>query len=86
MATSEILHDDYAIYRKDREPRTGGGVMVAVKSSSFISSRDVDIKTDIEVVSTELVTTSKLKYVICCCYRPPNTDQSWLEKFNLTRS
>ena len=82
VANTEILHDDYAIYRKDREPRTGGGVMVAVKSSSFISSRNVDIETDNEVVSTELVTSSKLKYVICCCYRPPNADQSWLEKFN----
>jgi hypothetical protein len=56
--------------------------MVAVKSSYFISSRDVDIEADIEVVSTELVTSSKLKYVICCCYRLPNADQSWLEIFN----
>jgi hypothetical protein len=56
--------------------------MVAVKSSSFISSRNADTETDIEVASTELVTSSKLKYVICCCYRPPNADQSWLEKPN----
>ena len=33
IANTEILHDDYAIYRKDREPRTGGGVMVAVKGA-----------------------------------------------------
>ena len=85
ITSTEILHDDYAIDRKDREPRTRGGVMMAVKSSSFISSRDVHIETDIEVVSTELVTSSKLKFVICCCYRPPNADQSWLEKFNIRR-
>ena len=60
VANTEILHDDYAIYRKDREPRTGGGVMVAVKSSSFISSRDVYIKTDIEVVRIDR-TCHKLK-------------------------
>lgn len=58
--------------------------MLAVKSSSFISSREiVDLKADIEVISTELITNSKLKFVICCCYRPPNADHSWLEKFNL---
>jgi hypothetical protein len=55
VANTEILHDDYAIYRKDREPRTGGAVMVAVKSSSFISSRDVDIETDIEVVVAAII-------------------------------
>ena len=56
--------------------------MVAVKTSSFVSSCDVNIETDIEVVSAELVTRSKLKDVICCCYRPANAGQSWLENFN----
>ena len=82
IANTEILHDDYAIYRKDRQPRTGGDVMMVVKTNSFISSCDEDIETDIEVVSAELVTRSKLKYVICCCYRPPKAGQSWLENFN----
>lgn len=83
IENTEILHNEYSIYRNDRESRAGGGVMLAVKSSSFISSREVvDLKADIEVISTELITNSKLKFVICCCYRPPNADHSWLEKFN----
>jgi exonuclease III len=84
IANAEILHNDYAIYRNDRKCRAGGGVMVAVKPSSFISSRELsDIKTDLEVISAELISSSKLKFVICCCYRPPNAKQSWTEKFNL---
>ena len=35
------------------------------------------------MISTELITSSRLKIAICCCYRPPNAEQSWIEKFNL---
>ena len=35
------------------------------------------------MISTELITSSRLKIAICCCYRQPNAEQSWIEKFNL---
>ena len=57
--------------------------MLAVKASSFNSSREIeDFNGNIEVVSCEIITNSNLKYAICCCYRPPNVDSSWLEEFN----
>ena len=34
----EILHSGYTVYRKDRINRTGGGVLVAMKSASFMST------------------------------------------------
>ena len=79
----EILNNSYYVYRKDWETRQGGGVMLAVKASSFISSKEIeDINVNIEVMSCEITTNSNLKYAICCCYRPPNVGTSWLEEFN----
>ncbi|CAB4025118.1 Hypothetical predicted protein [Paramuricea clavata] len=37
---------------------------------------------DLEVTSVEIITHSKLKLLICCCYRPPNAEKIWLDKFN----
>ena len=55
----EILNNSYTIYRKDRITRQGGGVMLAVKASSFNSSREIeDFNGNIEVVSCEIITNS----------------------------
>ena len=79
----EILKNSYSVYRKDRKTRQGGGVMLAVKASSFITSKEIeDINVNIEVMSCEITVNSNLRYAICCCYRPPNVDASWLEEFN----
>jgi exonuclease III len=67
---AEILPTGYSIYRKDRKMRNGGGVLLAIKSD------------DLEVTSVEIITHSKLKLLICCCYRPPNAEKIWLDKFN----
>ena len=34
------------------------------------------------MTSVEIITHSKLKLLICCCYRPPNAEKIWLDKFN----
>ena len=53
----EILNNSYTIYRKDRITRQGDGVMLAVKASSFNSSREIeDFNGNIEVVSCEIIT------------------------------
>ena len=69
---SEILPEDYFIVRNDRETH-GGGVLSAIKSSSFKLAREIFIETDIEICFAEIAT--------CCC-RPPNSDGTWLEKLN----
>ena len=33
----ELLNDDYIIFRKDRESRRAGGVLIAIRDSSFTS-------------------------------------------------
>ena len=80
----EILNNSYSVYRKDRKTRQGGGVMLAVKASFFISLKEIeDINVNIEVMSCEITTNSNLKYAICCCDRPPNVDASWFGRIQL---
>ena len=74
---AEILPTGYSIYRKDRKTHNGGGVLLAIKSGSFNSSRELVNPTDLEVTSLEIITHSKLKLLICCCYRPPNAEKIW---------
>ena len=78
---SEILNSDYTILRKDRETR-GGGVLLAIKSDSFKSVREVHQNQYLEIISAEITTSSNSRLLICSCYRPPNADQNWLNNFN----
>ena len=78
---AEILHAGYTIFRNDRKSR-GGGVLLAVKSSSFMSIREIKQNCDIEVTVAELTTALDTKLLVASCYRPPNEDKTWLERFN----
>ena len=83
IENSEILPwNDYTIYRKDRQTRAGG--VLALKSSSFSSSREIVNDSDLELVAVELKTTCKQKYLACYLYKPPqNMNRQWLDEFNL---
>ena len=71
----EILPTGYTIYSRDRETRAGG-VFLAVKSDSFITSCEVEIlRSDLEVISVELITASKHKLLVCCAYSPRELDR-----------
>ena len=61
ILNSELLHDGYAIYRKDRDARRAGGVLIAVKTNSFKSVKQFTppIGTEnLEIVSAELTSIS----------------------------
>ena len=53
-----LIHDYaswYATYRNDRISWTADGVILAIKSNSLISPREIDnLKTNIDVISTEI--------------------------------
>lgn len=86
IENNELLPSGYNIYRKDRDLRAGGGVLLAVKENSFASSQiAIDLDTDdLEIIAAEICTASKSKHLLCCCYRPPNVDSKcWLDKFSL---
>ena len=75
------MNSGYTIYRKDRESR-GGGVLLAVKTDSFKSVREVHQNQYLEITSAEITTFSNNRFLFCSCYRPPNADQNWLQNFN----
>ena len=78
----EILHSGNTIFRKDRTMRVGGSVLLGVRTSSFKSVREVEDNYDLEIIVAEITTLSNMKLLLCSCYRPPNEDQNWIERFN----
>ena len=61
ISNTEILTNDYEIYRKDRGSRAGG-VLLAVKSNTFISVHEIDEEQyELELITVELITNSKTK-------------------------
>jgi hypothetical protein len=85
VSDQEILHPGFSIFRKDRKERSGGGVLIAVKTDSFRTvkefSPDGEDLQKLEIVSTELRTVTNRKILYCCCYRPPDADQCWMDRF-----
>ena len=73
----EILPTAYNTYRRDRIGRTGGGVMIAIKSS--LSSFQLKVPSDFSSLEMVIVEINDLKYdrsiLLISCYRPPNNDQ-----------
>ena len=85
VSNNEILRPGFSIFRKDRKERSGGGVLIAVKTDFFkpvkqFSSDKYDLQ-ELEVVSTEVRTVTDKKILYCCCYRPPDAKQCWMDKF-----
>ena len=77
---AEILHSGYTIVRNDRITR-GGGVLLGVKTSTFKFVREIEYKHELEVTVAEITITSNIKMLVCLCYRPPDAEKSWMNKF-----
>ena len=84
--SDEILHPGFSIFRKDRKERSGGSVLIAVKTDSFKTVKEFlldeyDLQ-GLEIASTErLRTVTDKKILYCCCYRPPDANQCWMDRF-----
>ena len=77
---AEILHPGYTIVRNDRKTR-GGGVLLGLKTSTFKSVREIEHNHDLEIAVAEVTTSSNMKMLVCSCYRPPDAEKSWMDKF-----
>lgn len=88
----EILERGYTIFRRDRQGRTGGGVLLAVRDN-LVTSRRQDLETNLEMVCVEVNTLGSSKVLVSVVYRPPGheDDTLFMEGFsmllqNLSRS
>ena len=85
VENSELLYSGYSIYRKDRVNRRAGGVLISVKTCAFKSVTEfplADELQDLEIASAAVTTASDQKILFCSCYRPPNSNPSWVDLFN----
>ena len=82
----ELLNDDYIIFRKDRESRRAGGVLIAIRESSFTSVHQYIPETNpneqFEIAAAVVTTPQQKKMLVCSCYRPPDSTSNWIDSFN----
>jgi len=71
---------EYAIHRKDRETRGGGGVFVAVKRELLVE-RQEELTTECESVWIKLTLKCGKPVYVCSYYRPHVTDENSLAAF-----
>ena len=69
VKNSELLLDDYDVYRRDRASR-GGGVLIAVKKSLFC--QHISTSTNSETLSVKIKLNGQKPLIICAVYRPPD--------------
>ena len=77
IADSEILNNEYIIYRRDRqqsENLRGGGVLLAVKSS--LKSSLVHTDESSEIIAVSVASSSNQNILFILCYRAPSNDIS----------
>ena len=78
VTNKEILHNEYSIYRTDgAHERTVGGFLIAIKHGIFISCHEVSSisSANLEAVGIECTLPNQAKWLLACCYRPPDSNQ-----------
>ena len=55
--------------------------MLGIKTSVFKQVREIKHNHDLEIAMAEITTAKDIKMLICPCYRPPNSDKTWCDKF-----
>ena len=80
----EVFPENYTIYRRDRRTdrstdikRGGGGVCILVRKS--YTSSEIKVNTECELLFVDLQLKDQKNVKIGCLYRPPWTDEEYLE-------
>ena len=68
---SELMLDDYDIFRRDR-PTKGGGVLIAVKKN--LCCEELSSSKDSEIIFCKIKIKGKKPLIVGSAYRPPNLD------------
>ena len=78
VSDGEIFPDSYIVQRRDHKSR-GGGVLLAIKSSSLCFRR-CDLETECEILWCKIPVRGSTSYFFGVFYRPPNSDIEYLEE------
>lgn len=81
ITNNEVLPDccNFAIYRKDRTSKRGGGVLLVVKK--HIPSFLVDVTTPLELLWI-CITSKSSQYILGVCHRPPDSLETFISDFH----
>lgn len=79
--SEELFHCDknYVVYRRDRDLKPGGGVLIAV-ADNIVSAR-IALTTSLELVCVRAVIDHQ-NTLICACYRPPNAPTTFCDELH----
>ena len=75
ISSAELESDAYTIYRRDRKTGRHGGVMIAVNSS--ITSTEVTIKSESEILWVKIQCVGHRDIYLAACYRPNVSDKTF---------
>ena len=76
----ELQLEGYNLYRKDRNSRRGGGVLIAARDHITCIHR-TDLEVEAEMIALEVRPNPTTCVLFCVCYKPPGTDESFLVHF-----
>lgn len=76
----ELGLEGYKIFRKDRQRKRGGGVVIAVRSC-FPCTRRIDLEVDAEMLVCEIGTGGSRCLIFSVFYRPPQSGEDFLDCF-----
>lgn len=82
ISDSEILNQNYQIYRRDGCEKTGGGVLLIIRSN-IISSKRQDLETNMEMICVDLSMIHTSKLLLSIVYRPPNSESGFIDQFSM---
>jgi len=70
--SNEIFPSNYNTFRKDRQLKQGGGVIVCCKDT--ISCMEVYINNECEAIACQITLKNNKNLIVCSFYRPPSHD------------
>jgi hypothetical protein len=86
ISDREILPIGYDIYRTDRSlGRPGGGILIATKQDTFIICNQISSVSmkNLEAVAIECTLPNHTKWLVVCCYKPPDSNDICLISIHL---
>ena len=84
IGNSETLHSGFTIFRRDRSDRGGGGVLIAIKTTTFKAVKEFKPESEaelqqLEITFAEITTLGGQRILFCFCYgHPMKTQIGWI--------
>ena len=73
--STEIVPNNYKVYRRDRNNKKGGGVFILVRTNlQCLEPEELKTDSDTEMIWVQITVTGSSHLYVNAFYRPPNID------------